>query len=75
MPSLFLSVEQNQLADAPSQARGGAGRARAPAALGGAVNPDTYVIDTGRPGGVYVAKNFAALGRLRQEPLGARGRS
>jgi putative drug exporter of the RND superfamily len=62
VPSIFLSVEQNQLADAPGQAEAvQAGRVLQDS-LGGAVNPDTYVIDTGRPGGVYEAANFAALG-------------
>jgi RND superfamily putative drug exporter len=61
VPSLFLSVEQNQLADAPDQAEAVQAGRVLQTALGGAVNPDTYVIDTGRPGGVYRAANFAAL--------------
>ncbi len=62
IPSIFLSVEQNQLADAPGQAEAvQAGRVLQDS-LGGAVNPDVYVIDTGRSGGVYEAANFAALG-------------
>ena len=69
VPSLFLSVEQNQLADAPGQAEAVQAGRVLQNALGGAVNPDTYVIDTGRPGGVYVAKNFAALGGTSPESL------
>jgi RND superfamily putative drug exporter len=62
IPSAWLSVEQNQLADAPSQAQAVQAGRVLQASLGGAVNPDTYVIDTGKPGGVYEARNFAALG-------------
>ena len=62
VPSLFLSVEQNQLADAPGQAQAVQAGRVLQASLGGAVNPDTYVIDTGRAGGVYQPSNFAALG-------------
>src|SRR5262245_1641820 len=71
IPSAWLSVEQDQLADAPQQAEAVQAGRVLQASLGGAVNPDIYVIDTGRPGGVYEASNFAALGdfaeRTRQE--------
>jgi RND superfamily putative drug exporter len=67
IPAIKLSVEQNQLADAPSQAQAvQAGRVLQDA-LGGAVNPNTYVIDTGQPGGVYQAQNYAALGQFSRE--------
>jgi RND superfamily putative drug exporter len=50
-PSLGLSVNQNALADAPGEAEAVQAGRILQASLGGAVNPDTLVIDTGRRGG------------------------
>jgi RND superfamily putative drug exporter len=66
IPAFQLSVEQNQLADAPSQAQAVQAGRVLQASLGGAVNPDTLVIDTGRAGGVYQPANFAAIGSFAQ---------
>jgi RND superfamily putative drug exporter len=47
-----MSIHQDQLADAPDVEAVHAGRLIS-AELGGAANPDVYVIDTGRAGGAY----------------------
>jgi uncharacterized membrane protein YdfJ with MMPL/SSD domain len=66
-PSLSLSVNQNILEDAPSEAEAvQAGRVLQDA-LGGAVNPNVYVIDTGEPDGVYQPTTFARLTGLADD--------
>jgi RND superfamily putative drug exporter len=65
-PALRLSVNQNQLADSPSGSEAVQAGRVLQAALGGAVNPNTYVIDTGRPDGVYAPATYARLGQLAQ---------
>src|SRR5262249_50498924 len=64
VPALRLSVNQNQLADSPSGSEAVQAGRVLQASLGGAVNPNTYVIDTGRADGVYDPTTYARLGQL-----------
>lgn len=61
VPSASLSVNQNALEDLPGHVESvQAGRALQ-ASLGGAVSPDTLVIDTGKENGVYDPATIARL--------------
>ncbi|MGD9695254.1 MAG: MMPL family transporter [Thermoleophilia bacterium] len=65
-----MNTNQDSLADSPDTEAVQAGRLIA-AELGGAADPNVYVIDTGRPDGVYTPQAVAALNdaasRLRAE--------
>ena len=58
-----MSIDRDELADAPNVESVHAGRL-VRAELGGTLNPDIYVIDTGRPDGAYDRATIAALGRV-----------
>ena len=58
-----MSIDQDELADAPKVESVQAGRL-VRAELGGTLNPDIYVIDTGRPDGAYDPATIAALGKV-----------
>jgi RND superfamily putative drug exporter len=55
-----MGIHQDQLADAPDLEATRAGLLVRDE-LGGTFNPDTWVIDTGRPGGVYEPRTVAGL--------------
>jgi len=69
--STGLGIHQDQLTDSPDVESVRAGRL-VRAELGGGLNPDVYVIDSGRPGGIYDAATIASLDRVAD---GLRGRS
>lgn len=58
-----MGIHQDELADAPRVEAVQAARAVA-AELGGGLNPDVYVIDSGRAGGVYRPAVIAGLSRV-----------
>jgi putative drug exporter of the RND superfamily len=58
-----MSIDQDELADAPKVESVQAGRL-VRAELGGTLNPDIYVVDTGRPDGAYDPATIAALGKV-----------
>jgi RND superfamily putative drug exporter len=58
-----MSIHQDELADAPDLEATQAGRL-VRAELGGAFNPDVYVIDSGRAGGVYRPAVLRGLGEV-----------
>ncbi len=71
--STNLSIDQDELADAPNVESVQAGRI-VRAELGGTLNPDTYVIDTGRAGGAYDPATIDAARRHRRRfPQRVRG--
>ena len=61
--SAGLGIHQDELADAPDVESVQAGRL-VQAELGGSLNPNVYVIDSGAEGGVYDPGTIAALGRV-----------
>lgn len=64
--STGLSIHQDQLADSPDVESVQAGRI-VRAELGGSLNPDVYVIDSGRAGGVYEPGVITSLGRVADD--------
>jgi uncharacterized membrane protein YdfJ with MMPL/SSD domain len=64
--STNLSINQDELADAPNVESVQAGRL-VRAELGGTLNPGTYVIDTGRPGGAYDPATIDRLGDIADD--------
>ncbi|HVH00140.1 MAG TPA: MMPL family transporter [Miltoncostaeaceae bacterium] len=58
-----MSIDQDELADAPKVESVQAGRL-VRAELGGTLNPDIYVIDSGRPDGAYDPATITALGKV-----------
>jgi len=61
-----LSINEDSLQAAPNVESVQAARL-VRAELGGAANPDVFVIDTGRAGGAYVPGTIAALGRVAED--------
>ncbi len=61
-----MSIHQDELADAPDVEAVQAGRLVRDA-LGGTLNPDVYVIDSGRAGGVYDPGTIAALAAVADD--------
>jgi uncharacterized membrane protein YdfJ with MMPL/SSD domain len=64
--STNMGIDQDELADAPKVESVEAGRL-VRAELGGTLNPNTYVIDTGRAGGAYEPATIAALGEIADD--------
>lgn len=64
--STGMSIHQDELADSPGVESVQAGRL-VRAELGGSLNPDVYVIDSGRAGGIYDARTIASLGRVAHD--------
>ena len=64
--SANLSIDQDELADAPNVESVQAGRL-VRAELGGTLNPDVYVIDTGRAGGAYDPATIDRLGDIADD--------
>ena len=75
IPSRSLSVNQDALADAPSKAEAVQAARVIQGVAEGAANPDTLVIDTGRPGGVYASAGTltAFANQLRTQTDTVRG--
>jgi len=69
-PSLGLSLHQNALADAPAASEAVQAGRILQTALGGAVNPDTLVIDTGRANGAYDPAAYARIGAFAAQLRG-----
>jgi len=64
--STNMSIHQDELADAPSVEAVQAGRL-VRAELGGTLNPDVFVIDSGRAGGIYTPQVVAGVSRVAGE--------